>query len=118
VIIALGHGRFAFYAHLKPGSIRVKPGARVTRGQILGQLGNSGTSSGPHLHFQVMDRPSPLASDGLPYEFDRFKFTGRIPPLDDVLEAAINAGKSIPVDRAGAGPRGGDLPLGRDVVGF
>ncbi len=118
VILALGHRRFAFYAHLKPGSLRVKPGAHVTRGQVIAQLGNSGSTSGPHLHFQVMDRPSALSSDGLPFEFDHFTFTGRIPPLDASLEAAINAGKSIPVDRAGAGPRRSEFPLGRDVIAF
>jgi hypothetical protein len=118
VILALGHGRFAFYAHLKPRSIRVKPGARVRRGEVIARLGNSGSSSGPHLHFQMMDRPSALASDGLPYVFDHFGLTGRIPPLDASLEATIQSGKPVPVDRAASGPRRSDLPLGRDVVSF
>jgi Peptidase family M23 len=118
VILALGHGRFAFYAHLKPGSIRVNRGDRVRRGEVLGLLGNSGSSTGPHLHFHMMTGRSPLASDGLPYVFDRFRLTGRIPPLDDALEATINAGEPVPVDPAGAGPRRRELPLGRDVVSF
>jgi hypothetical protein len=118
VILDLGHRRFAFYAHLKRGSVRVRRGDRVRRGEQLGLLGNSGQSSGPHLHFQVMDRPSALASDGLPYVFDRFRFSGQIPPLDDALLAAINAGKRIPVNPAGAGARRRELPLGGDVVSF
>jgi hypothetical protein len=118
VVLALGHGRFAFYAHMKPGSIRVNRGDRVRRGEVLGLLGNSGSSTGPHLHFHLMDGRSPLASDGLPYVFDRFRLTGRIPPLDDALEASINAGNPVPVDPAGAGPRRDELPLGRDVVSF
>ncbi len=118
VILALGHGRFAFYAHLKPGSVRVKRGDRVRRGELLGLLGNSGSSTGPHLHFHVMNGPSPLASDGLPFVFDRFRLSGRIPPLDDSLAATILAGEPVPVDRAGAGPRRRELPLGRDVVSF
>jgi murein DD-endopeptidase MepM/ murein hydrolase activator NlpD len=118
VILALGDRRFAFYAHLKPGSIRVRRGDRVRRGEVIAQLGNSGSSTGPHLHFQVMNRPSALASDGLPFVIDRFRFDGQIPPFDPSLEADINAGKSIPVDSAGAGGRGDELPLGRDVVGF
>lgn len=118
VILALGHGRFAFYAHLKPDSVRVKPGQRVRRGQLIGLLGNSGSSSGPHLHFHVMNRPSPLASDGLPYVFDRFRLSGRIPPLDDSLMATVNAGEPVSIDRAGAGARRRELPLGRDVVSF
>lgn len=117
VILSLGHGRYAFYAHLKPRSIRLRQGARVRRGQMIAQLGNSGSSSGPHLHFQVMNRPSALASDGLPFVIDRFRFVGRI-PLDATLEADINAGKSIAVDPAGAGSRRAELPLGRDVVSF
>ena len=52
---------------LQPGSLRVKAGQRVRRGDVLGLLGNSGNSTGPHLHFQVMDGPSPLGAEGLPY---------------------------------------------------
>jgi hypothetical protein len=118
VILALGKGRFAFYAHLKPGSVRVERGDRVREGEVLGLLGNSGSSTGPHLHFHVMNRPSALASDGLPYVFDRFRLTGRIPPLDDALLATINAGQPVSVDPTGVGPRRRALPLGRDVVGF
>lgn len=65
-----------------------------------------------------MDRPSALAAEGLPYVFDRFRQTGRIPPLDDSLVATVNAGEPVPVDRAGAGPRRVALPRGRDVVSF
>jgi hypothetical protein len=118
VILSLGRGRYAFYAHLLPGSLRVRRGQRVRAGQLIGRLGNSGSSTGPHLHFHVMDGPSPLASDGLPFVFKRFHLDGRIPPLDDALEATINAGEPTPVDRAEAGPRRGELPLGRDVVTF
>jgi hypothetical protein len=118
VILALGKGRFAFYAHLKPGSVRVKRGDRVREGDVVGLVGNSGSSTGPHLHFHVMNRPSALASDGLPYVFDRFRTAGRIPPLDDALIALVSAGEPIPIDRAGAGPHRRELPLGRDVVDF
>jgi hypothetical protein len=50
-----------------------------------------------------MNRPSALASDGLPFVIDRFRFDGRIPPLAGSLEAAINAGEPIPVNRAARG---------------
>jgi murein DD-endopeptidase MepM/ murein hydrolase activator NlpD len=73
VVEALGSGRFALYAHLQPGSVRVSPGQTVQRGQVLGLVGNTGSSSEPHLHFHVMNRPSPLAANGLPYVFDRFR---------------------------------------------
>jgi murein DD-endopeptidase MepM/ murein hydrolase activator NlpD len=53
VILSLRNGHYAFYAHLQPGSIRIKPGDRVRRGQVLGLLGNSGNSNAPHLHFHI-----------------------------------------------------------------
>jgi hypothetical protein len=67
VVLDLGGGRFAFYAHLQPGSLRVKVGDRVARGQVIGLVGNSGNSTEPHLHFHVSDGVSPLGSDGVPY---------------------------------------------------
>jgi murein DD-endopeptidase MepM/ murein hydrolase activator NlpD len=77
VIVDIGGGRYAFYAHLKPNSITVKEGERVRRGQVLARLGNSGNTSAPHLHFHVMDAPLPLGADNnLPYVFDSFRFQG------------------------------------------
>ena len=118
VILALGRGRYAFYAHLKPGSVRVRRGQRVREGDVLALLGNSGSSTGPHLHFHVMNRPSALASNGLPYVFDRYRTAGQIPPFDDALIAIANAGKPVPIDKANAGAHRRQLPLGRDVVDF
>jgi murein DD-endopeptidase MepM/ murein hydrolase activator NlpD len=51
------------YAHLQAGSIKVKEGDRVKRGDLLGLVGNSGNTSAPHLHFHVMDGPSALTSE-------------------------------------------------------
>ena len=53
VVLDIGDGRFATYAHLQAGSVTVKPGDRVTHGQHIANAGSSGTSGGPHLHFQV-----------------------------------------------------------------
>jgi hypothetical protein len=76
VILDLGGGNYALYAHLQTGSIRVHPGDKVKRGQTLGLVGNSGNSLAPHLHFHVMDGPSPMASNGIPYEIDSFQVAG------------------------------------------
>jgi murein DD-endopeptidase MepM/ murein hydrolase activator NlpD len=76
VVLDLGSGRYAFYAHLQPGSIRVKVGDRVRVGQVLGLLGNSGNSNAPHLHFQISDRPSLLLSEGVPFVIDSFVHEG------------------------------------------
>lgn len=78
VVIDLGNGFFAFYAHMQKGSVAVQPGDQVKRGQVLGKLGNSGNTSAPHLHFHIMDGPSVLGSDGLPYVIDQFQLAGRI----------------------------------------
>lgn len=72
VVLDIGHGRFAFYAHMQPNSVRVKVGDRVRAGQVIGLLGNSGNSTGPHLHFHIVESPSFLFSDGLPYAFRSF----------------------------------------------
>ena len=77
VILDIGGGRYAFYAHLKPGSLRVKVGDRVRRGQVVGLVGNSGNSTAPHLHFHDMDGTSPLGAQGLPYAIERFELLGR-----------------------------------------
>ena len=120
VILDLGDGRFAYYAHLRAGTVAVQAGERVRRGQRLGELGSSGNSTGPHLHFAVTDRPSGQVADGaegLPYVFDAFQLIGRTPPPAEVIELD-QAQQPIPLDTRGAGPRRDALPLGRDVVTF
>ena len=47
-------GTYAIYAHLNTNTIRVKPGDVVERGQYIADSGNTGFSSGPHLHFAVV----------------------------------------------------------------
>jgi murein DD-endopeptidase MepM/ murein hydrolase activator NlpD len=73
VVLDVGGGRFAFYGHVLPGSLRVKPGEKVRRGHVLGLVGNSGNSDEPHLHFHVGDLPSLLEAEGLPYVIDSFE---------------------------------------------
>lgn len=117
IVLDLGDGRYAFYAHLKPGSVAVKPGDQVTPGQQIAELGNTGSSDGPHLHFHVMDRPSALVADGLPYVFASFDLTGTIPPLAEAI-TYYEAQEPLPISTTGAGPRQDELPLGGDVVTF
>ncbi|MGH8432078.1 MAG: M23 family metallopeptidase, partial [Solimonas sp.] len=79
VVLDIGSGHFVNYAHMRPGSVRVKLGDKVRRGDQLGEVGNTGNSQAPHLHLHVMDGVSPLASNGLPYVFDGFT----IPAVDE-----------------------------------
>jgi hypothetical protein len=75
VILDIGGGAYALYAHLAPRSLRVSAGDRVARGDHIGDVGNTGNSQAPHLHFQVMDASSGLAANGLPYVFDAYAVT-------------------------------------------
>jgi murein DD-endopeptidase MepM/ murein hydrolase activator NlpD len=76
VILDIGGGHFAFYAHLQPGSLRVKLGDHVRRGQVVGLVGNSGNSTEPHLHFHIENGSSPLGAEGLPYSLASFEVVG------------------------------------------
>jgi|ERR1700676_2114229 len=76
VILGIGGGNYAFYAHLQPGSLRVKLGDKVRRGQVVGLVGNSGNSTEPHLHFHISNGNSPLGSEGLPYALPSFEVEG------------------------------------------
>ena len=72
VILDLGNGNYAFYAHMIPGSQTVKLGDKVSAGQVIGRLGNSGNSTAPHLHFHMGDTPSPLGAEGVPFVVDEY----------------------------------------------
>lgn len=76
VILQIGDSLFAFYAHMQPGSLRVKVGDKVRRGDVLGLLGNSGNSTEPHLHFHICNASSELACEGLPYSFPSYDVLG------------------------------------------
>ncbi len=89
IVQDIGDGNYAFYAHLKTGSVKVKPGDELTTGQVIGSLGNTGNSDAPHLHFHVMSTPDPLASDGLPFVFSSFKVNSRM-VSQDALDALLN----------------------------
>lgn len=73
ITLDVGDGQFAYYMHLQPGSLRVKAGDRVRRGQRLARIGNSGDSREPHLHFEVTTSSRLLLGEGIPYLIDRFR---------------------------------------------
>ena len=65
-IIVESHEGYVVYAHAQTGSIRVAAGDKVVPGQHLANVGHSGNSTAPHLHFQLMDHPDPWQAQGLP----------------------------------------------------
>lgn len=67
VVLDLGDGTYAMYAHLRHGSLRVRAGEAVRAGQPLAECGNSGNSTEPHVHFQLMDDPDLDVAVGIPF---------------------------------------------------
>ncbi len=116
VVVRLADGRYALFAHLKRGSVRVRPGQSVRTGQVLGRVGNSGDTGGPHLHFQLADRVDPVASDGLPFVFSAFALVGSVSNVEAFLTGMAPA--DIRAVRPGDRRRRGQLPLQATVVRF
>lgn len=104
VIIDIGNGVHALSAHLSQGSPTVAVGDRVTKGQVIGRVGNSGNTSQPHLHFQLFRGTAPLSGDNVPFVIDRFAYQGSI----------TRAG----VDTTAAGKRSGEYPLTESIVDY
>ncbi|MBR4738075.1 MAG: M23 family metallopeptidase [Rhodocyclaceae bacterium] len=84
IIILHDDGSRAIYAHLAPGGVTVSPGQRVREGEVIGLSGNTGYSSGPHLHFaiqQVRDTGQEFIYESIPFKFSvgnpPYKFTAR-----------------------------------------
>lgn len=113
IILDLGGRHYAFYAHLKPESIKVRIGDRVKQGELLALIGNSGNADAPHLHFQVMDANSPLAADGLPYVFRKFAVEGRLPSVGILADGK---GWQHPPKRAVV--RENEMPIENEVIDF
>jgi hypothetical protein len=78
VMLEIAPNVFAWYAHLRQGSLRVKVGEAVKAGAPIAQLGNSGPSEGPHLHLGLIDKPDPIAARSLPFVLDSFTSVGAI----------------------------------------
>jgi hypothetical protein len=114
ITLDLGDGRFISYEHLMAGSIRVTPGDRVRRGQVIARVGYSGSATSPHLHMHVSDGPTPLAGEGVPYVFEEFTMLGGYPSI-----AAFAAGGpwTPPADRS-VRRRRMELPAPNVVVDF
>ena len=119
VILRVAPGVFLLHGHMQPGSVRVRVGQRVKRGDVLGLIGSSGNSTTPHLHFQVLTRPTFFPADSTPFVFDRFELVGRITERiwdDDLGLQPTPVLPFAPARRPG--PRRNAMPLDRDVIVF
>lgn len=77
VAISHGNGEFSFYGTLQQASLEVNEGQMIRRGALLGRIGNSGMTPGPHLHFHLAEGPNPFIDQGLPVRFSRFEAGGQ-----------------------------------------
>lgn len=82
VVIDHGNGEYSFLAHFQKGSIAVKPGEKIERGQLLGRVGNSGNTSEPHIHFHVADGADLSGSKSIRIRFEG----GAAPKQGDVIK--------------------------------
>jgi peptidase M23-like protein len=90
VVIEIAPGAYAVVAHLKRRSVTVRKGDRVRAGDTIAECGNSGSSTEPHVHFQVMDRPGALFAAGLPFRLDgAADESGRPAPLPATGEVIL-----------------------------
>jgi len=77
VMLEIAPKVYAVYAHLQPGSLRVKVGDTVKVGATLAKIGNTGPSLGPHLHFGLLNRPDLFTGRSLPFVIDSYTLAGR-----------------------------------------
>ncbi len=72
ILIDHGNGEFSLLGHLQRGSLLVKPGDKVTAGQMLASMGNSGSSNNPHPHYELRSGAG-LHVEGLPANFNHYQ---------------------------------------------
>ena len=114
IVLDLGNGLYGFYAHLKRGSVKVRVGDHVRKGDKLALLGNTGNTSAPHLHFHIMDGPSVLGSNGVPYVIESFEYDGQVPvDIFFKMTEKVGGGRLAMPQR-----RKGQYPLAWDIINF
>lgn len=73
---------YVLHAHMQPGTLKVKVGDKVEKGQEIGLVGNTGNSSAPHLHVHVCDANESLKCEGVPFVFESVSIAGTMNEID------------------------------------
>ncbi len=118
IVQDIGGGAYAMYAHLLKGTLKVKIGDTVKKGDVIAQLGNTGNSNAAHMHFQLMDGPSLLNADGLPYVIDELTYVGQVPAATVLAADDYLTGTFLPATPAVGQPRTEQLPTVLAIVDF
>lgn len=103
VVIDHGTGEFSLLGHLQKGSVTVRPGQRVVAGQQVARCGNSGMSTEPHLHYQLMDGPDWKKAQGLPAQFQGFLANGRHVERGEPMRSQVISHAEVAARRDGPG---------------
>jgi murein DD-endopeptidase MepM/ murein hydrolase activator NlpD len=119
VIVKIKPHVYLLYAHMKPGSVKVAKGDDLKQGQRIGLIGTSGNSSTPHLHFQVLTRPTFFPADSSAFVFERFDVVGH--ETERIWDDNIGLQPTGTIPYAPAedpGPRRDAMPIDKDVITF
>lgn len=113
LILQIGKDLYACYEHLKPGSILLKVGDKVSKGDVIAKVGFTGDASEPHLHLHIADKNSVLGAEGLPFVFKEFIYEG-------IYDDFGNFGKQRwePLDKAEIKNSLPSRPLSNSVISF
>ncbi|HEY1938509.1 MAG TPA: M23 family metallopeptidase [Candidatus Angelobacter sp.] len=98
IIVRIAADAYVTFAHLKQGSVGVRLHQTIKRGAQLAQVGNSGNTTGAHLHFQVTDGNSALAAEGIPFIFDKFRFLGFGKDFEEDHHPDLPRSRTLPAD--------------------
>lgn len=114
IIIDIGNNLYAVYAHLIPKSIKVNIGDKVKKGQVIGLLGNSGNSDGPHLHFQLETKSNAFfGGEGMPYLIKEFT---HLKTYSEKEFTNLFKSKSVSLDSLRPTEKHNELPIGYGLI--